>query len=169
MAQDWAKPRLHAAVMVAPAYGVQIPCWKILKHVLHALPTCGVAWLVKMIRGGKHYQMQIKYEAQRKYWTHQYPFKCVAVAMEFFYEIEYNVNYNNITTPVLVLASRKDTIVSFAATKERLTKMVNAKTQIKDMTHANGQHVIVGNIFNSEATDADALAATLQFCRACRT
>lgn len=81
--------------------------------------------------------------------------------------MEYKVRYGDITTPVIVLGSKKDHVVSYAGMEQRLAQMTNAKTQIKDMSHSTKHgHVILGNVFNPKSTDDEALAAALDFIRA---
>ena len=84
------------------------------------------------------------------------------------HQMDYKVNYRDITTPVIVLASKYDHVVSYQGMEQRLAQMTNAKTQIKDLSHsAKHGHVILGNVFNPKSTDDEALAAALDFCRTC--
>ena len=54
-------------------------------------------------------------------------------------------------------------MVSFAATTAALQQMTGAVTALKDMTHAKGYHAIVGEIFNEEKTDNEAIKEALGF------
>ena len=87
MAQDWARPRLHSAVLVSPGYGVQFPYWKFLKHMFHYMPTFCVAQVLSLIKGGSHYKIDCRNEMQKKYWTSEYPFKCFDIVFELFYDV----------------------------------------------------------------------------------
>ena len=87
MAQDWARPRLYATVLVSPAYSVNFPCWKYLKQLFHYIPCC-VPRIIKLVKGGSHNKMEYVNELQNKYWTTEYPYECFDIVFELFYEVD---------------------------------------------------------------------------------
>ena len=87
MAQKWAKPYLQAAVMVSPAYGINLPGYHIFKHMFHCMPVCAVARILKMIKGTEHHKANVLYEVQTTIQTCEYPFECLPVLFELYYEV----------------------------------------------------------------------------------
>lgn len=166
LVQDWAKPCLHSAVIVSPAFDIVFPKWNIFKHIFHVLPRFAT-WMLGLLKGDKNHRTIVQNELHAKYWTTTYPYTSVAAIFELYYQVEYSLDYRSIDTPIMVMASRIDPVVCFATTMKRLAKVINAKTQVKDMTHAKGNHVVIGDIFNEKSTNDEALSAALQFCRSC--
>jgi len=150
-------------VLVSPAFKLCTPGYDILKHVFHMLPMAVTGRLLRLMVGKSNYTIKLINELQARYWTVEYPVEALLNIFELYYFVEYNADLATIECPVFAIASQRDTVVSFAATTAALQKMTGAVTALKDMTHAKGYHAIVGEIFNEEKTDNEAIKEALGF------
>jgi len=164
LAQPWAHCHIAGAVLISPAFAVKQPAYDIMKHVFHNLPRAFSYSLLRTLLGKPNYSLTIINPLQPKYWTTTYPIKGLLAIFELYFMLEYAIDYEAIVAPVFVLASSRDTVVSFKHTEKAVAKMTRSKaTEIKDMAHAKGYHTIVGDIFNEAATNEEALEAVHEF------
>lgn len=114
-------PQLAALILISPNYGLADP-----KGEMLAWPWGGQ--LAELILGPKR-SWQPKSPAEAQYWTHSYPTRSL-LAMMGAVELTRQVNYQQFKTPIQLIYSPRDQVVSASASERTFAQMASAHKEL---------------------------------------
>jgi len=164
-AQPWALPKIDVIVLVSPAFALHpLAGYDKLKHAVHWCPRLLRPLLLRWALGMSEREIDCsKFPEMIKYWTTKYPVAALEGIFDLYWTNEREVDPTKIVCALQVIASRQDTVASFAATEQIIAQMRNAVVkQVVDFSHSTAMHNVVGRVC-SPATTPEAVEATTKF------
>ena len=163
---------MSAAIFVSPAYALASPAYPAVKWTWRLLPPQFVSSLLHAAMGSSTYEWHepegpLQYE-RNEFWTSSYPTSALINIISLYWQVEHSVDFRNISAPLLVFANPGDLTVSYDAmlTSLRKRSVPNAPCiEWVDMSHATGNHSVLGDIWNSDAHNDIAVSIALSFVR----
>ncbi len=113
---------------------------------------------------GKERHWEPQNHLHERYWTNRYPTPALLPMMGLV-KLVAALNFEKITTPLLVIASPKDQVVSFETTQKTFSAIGSRKKRLVTFEKSQdpSQHVLAGDILSSNTTRevADMIVAFL--------
>ncbi len=149
-------PELAALILIAPNFGLVDR-----RSALLGLPAASrwIHWLV-----GRERVIEAENEAHARYWTLRYATHTL-VAMYALVRKVRRVAMEGIDVPVLAIFSDADQVVDASRTRSMLARVKDAECMVVPDGGSGSQHVVVGDAFGAENTDA-VVARSLEFLTA---
>ena len=110
----------------------------------------GIGVLIAQQMAGKNHKWQAKNELQEKYWSTEYPIKAVRAMVQTLKEVK-KINKQDITTPTLMIYSKKDTVVLTSAIVETFKEFGSNTKQLVEFDAQEDTHVLAGDIVSPKS------------------
>jgi esterase/lipase len=167
------QPHIASLILVAPAFALADPQYRILKWInaiLRPLPFgTGLFTREKLVKAVLGQEMGPKIQEHeveaKKYWTCAYPSTAILNLVDVLWLAE-NIDFSEIDIPVMIIGNPKDNQVSYPEMKVKYAEFGSKVKQFKTIKRSPDLHVCVGRIFSAMNVES-CLLDILSFLRRC--